>query len=101
MYISNKILLSHEPALVPYALNIHGHVHNGKQEERGCGCFGLNIAADVIGYKVVSLKEIIKSGRLKEIDSLHTKEIKKAKKRAAKRERRKLRLEKENAKKRR
>ena len=88
--ISNKIVLSHEPIVVfPYVttyfhpeeddgkqpiymLNIHGHVHNGAPvwvDEFGVR--HINVAADVVNYTPVNLKNIIKSGAISDVVTIH------------------------------
>lgn len=71
LFISEKILLSHEPVYgLPWCLNIHGHDHNNMERYRE-GCKHLNLAANVCGYKPVSLGTLIKSGILSDIPSIH------------------------------
>lgn len=71
LFISDKILLSHEPVYgLPWCLNIHGHDHNGKEPYKE-GCKHLNLAANVCSYTPVSLGELIKSGILSDIPSIH------------------------------
>jgi len=75
LIIAEKIILSHEPIDVPWALNIHGHNHgNSAQDERH-----LNCASNVAGYLPINLKEVILSGALKRIDSIHRLAINEAK----------------------
>ena len=71
LFISDKILLSHEPVYgLPWCLNIHGHDHNGI--EAYCeGCKHINLAANVCGYTPVNLGKIIKDGVLADIGSIH------------------------------
>ena len=57
LFISKKILLSHEPINLPYVINIHGHVHNGKFHDEHQHSF--NVAANIINYKPINLKHII------------------------------------------
>ena len=68
LFIAEKILLSHEPIINDMWYNIHGHVHD-------CSIFdpynATNLASNVVGYDVVNLKDIIKSGCLKSIKSIH------------------------------
>lgn len=68
LFISDKILLSHEPIDFPYALNIHGHNHSKSDFE---DANHLNVCAEHIDYTPISLKSIIESGRLKNIDTIH------------------------------
>lgn len=70
LFISDKILLSHEPISLPFCLNIHGHDHNNKCEYKD-GCQHINLAANVCGYTPVSLGKIIKSGGLASISGIH------------------------------
>lgn len=68
LFISDRILLSHEPILFPWALNIHGHDHSNTQYNDE---FHLNVCAEIIDYTPVSLKEIITSGKLRDIKDFH------------------------------
>lgn len=68
LFISDKILLSHEPINYPYALNIHGHNHAQNNQN---DMYHLNVCAEHIDYTPISVTSIIKSGRLKQIDSIH------------------------------
>ena len=69
LFISDKILLSHEPIDFPYALNIHGHDHSRwyRNDDR----LHLNICAERFSYSPINLKWIIESGRMQYITSLH------------------------------
>ena len=71
IFIADRILLSHEPiyGLEKFALNIHGHVHQGYT----CAYYDiggkfitshLNLASDVAQYTPCSLGVLIKSGFL-------------------------------------
>lgn len=77
LFIADKLVLSHEPICVtagitgePIAFNIHGHDHSGEYYNDD---YHLNIAANVVGYRLISLKDIIKHGFLsdKSIKSIH------------------------------
>lgn len=71
LFISDKILLSHEPVFgLSWCLNIHGHDHSGMEEYHE-GCKHINLAANVCGYKPVNLGRLIKDGILSDIDSIH------------------------------
>lgn len=59
LFISDKILLSHEPIVLPYIFNIHGHDHRGTDLE---GHHHLNLASNICGYTPANLKEIIEQG---------------------------------------
>ena len=69
LFVGEKILLSHEPifGIEEFCVNIHGHVHCGKHRYSG----HLNVAADVIDYKPISLGKIIKDGLLADIPGIH------------------------------
>lgn len=71
LIISDKIILSHEPLTLPFMYNIHGHNHMGNDDD----ALHLNVCADVINYTPISLKEIINSGCLSKIDSIHRQTI--------------------------
>ena len=64
LFITDKILLSHEPIFgLPFCCNIHGHVHGGDHEYYDAtGARHINIASDVVDYNVFNLGDMIKSG---------------------------------------
>ena len=66
LMIGEKILLSHEPVQIPWAVNFHGHDHAGAKRK---GCY--NFCADVIGYEPVNLNQFLKSGIYGNIQSIH------------------------------
>lgn len=79
--ISPKIILSHEPFITPYAINISGHNHSGVPMK-----FGLcNVCIDVLSYKPLNLNQLVKSGKLKECIDIHRITIDKATERKQKR----------------
>ena len=80
LMIGEKILLSHEPVQIPWAVNFHGHDHAGAKRK---GCF--NFCADVIGYEPVNLNQFLKSGIYNETQSIHRLTINNATVRARKR----------------
>lgn len=77
LYIGKKILLSHEPILIPGAVNIHGHVHNdgisgGNVMRFGLSEFaGMNRAANVCGYLPLNLGKAIRHGLLSGVKDIH------------------------------
>jgi len=105
LMIRDNIVLSHEPVDFIYAFNIHGHDHNGNDFKKYVlkdydadmsindmstnylntiktyKLTKLNVCADWVGYYPVSLKEIMKSGVLKNIKNIHRVAIDKAKER--------------------
>lgn len=86
LFIADRILLSHEPiyGLESFALNIHGHVHNGYEtliseiEEGYCRTTHVNLASDVVKWKPMTLNFYIKAGFLSQIPNYHRLTIKKA-----------------------
>lgn len=85
LYIAEKILLSHEP--IPncsWCYNIHGHDHDAHHKPDKYHC---NIASNVIQFQIINLQDIIKSGTLKSIKSMHRTTIDKATRNKRKRER--------------
>ena len=71
--ITDKIILSHQPIqnLPPFMFNIHGHDHSNWFT----GSRHLNVCAEHINYTPMSLTEIIKSGMLKDVESIHRLQI--------------------------
>lgn len=68
LMISDKIILSHEPIPnINWALNICGHDHSGSCNDSYHYC----VCSNTINYTPVNLKDIINSGILNKIDSLH------------------------------
>lgn len=81
--LGEKILLSHEPVLaVPWCLDIHGHNHQGPQQS---DCYHYNVALEVNDYKPTNLKQLMTSGLLSHIETLHRATIDGATARARKR----------------
>lgn len=80
LMIAPKILLSHEPVFgIPFAVNIHGHCHNGEYEYLDeFGCKHINLAADVCGYAPINLGKEIKNGLISQIPHIHRITIDKA-----------------------
>lgn len=72
LMIGEKIILSHEPLDIDWAFCIHGHNHNQMTRvKKG----KLNVCSDVINYIPINFNQFIKSGRLKEVESIHRKII--------------------------
>ena len=77
LFIGEKILLSHEPIDIPFALNIHGHTH----ARVGYGFYDLNhfnVCSNTVGFEPQNLSEIIKTGFLKRVETIHRLTIDKA-----------------------
>ena len=73
LWISQKIVLSHEPLYLicaheQIAFNIHGHDHSYINRN---DTYHLNIAQNVFGYEPLNLKEFINSGALKKVNDIH------------------------------
>lgn len=73
LMISEKLILSHEPLDVPWAFNIHGHDHSGAKRINH-----LNVCSDVINYSPINMNQFMKSGALRNIQSIHRSTIDKA-----------------------
>ena len=78
LWISQKLVLSHEPIDIQswswiegegsnIAFNIHGHDHGGETKDY----YHLNICQNIYGYVPLNLNQFIKSGRLKSINDIH------------------------------
>ena len=68
LFISEKILLSHEPIMgLNFCMNIHGHDHGNNNVSP----YHMNLAANVCGYRPVSLGKLIKNGLTAHIPSIH------------------------------
>ena len=80
LMIAEKLILSHEPIDVPWAFNIHGHDHTGRQRKGA-----LNVCLDGLGYNVMNLNQALKNGLLSKIESIHRNTIDKATERKKKR----------------
>lgn len=83
LMISEKLILSHEPIPnINWAMNVHGHVHNGRiQKDK----WHYNVCCDVTGYEPINFNKWMKEGNLANIDSIHRQIIDKATERAKKR----------------
>jgi calcineurin-like phosphoesterase family protein len=68
VFIAERLLLSHEPIALPFAFNIHGHDHAGREAE---GKAHLNVCAENIDYTPVNLTRLLKRGLLKDVESIH------------------------------
>lgn len=73
LLIAPRILLSHEPIYgLTWCINIHGHDHAGEHLYYDkYGAKHLNMAANVCGYKPISLGQEIKNGLLKDVEHIH------------------------------
>lgn len=73
LFISDQILLSHEPIDgLKFCCNINGHSHGGKHDYTDeLGGRHLNIAADVVGYIPLDLNKLIKAGLTSKLPTIH------------------------------
>lgn len=82
LIVGEKLLLSHEPMDIPGFLNIHGHVHSTAAKQDTAH---LNVCSDVVNYTPINMNQLMKSGILNKITTVHRTTIDKATKRAKKR----------------
>lgn len=76
LMIAEKILLSHEPIDgLDFVFNFHGHDHSAWHKDDATH---MNLAANIIGYKPVSLKALVKNGLVSNINSIHRETINRA-----------------------
>lgn len=68
-----KLILSHEPVEIPWLYNIHGHDHAGRKRVNH-----LNVCSDVVGYEPVNLTQLLKTGLMSRIETIHRMTIDKA-----------------------
>lgn len=68
LFISKKILLTHEPVDFQFAFNIHGHDHSNRSYK---DCKHLNVCCEHVNYKPVSLNRLIKEGTFGKIEDIH------------------------------
>ena len=66
LFIAEKLVLSHEPIDIPFAVNVHGHEHRFVLRDRH-----FNVCAEHINYTPVNLDREIKQGLLSKVDSIH------------------------------
>jgi len=73
LMISDKIILSHEPIipLAPYFVNLCGHVHGKAHKFKVKKIQYYNFCAEAIGYKPVSLGDMIRDGLLSKVKDIH------------------------------
>lgn len=86
LMIAEKLILSHEPVDIPWAFNIHGHVHNFRHKNDN---HHFNVCSDAIDYTPINFNQWMKSGYLSKIETIHRDTIDKATVRARKRNQKK------------
>lgn len=68
LVLGEKLILSHEPINIPWALNIHGHVHDARAKNDR---FHENCCLDFTNYEPVNFTHMLKNGPTSHIESLH------------------------------
>ena len=86
LVIGPKLILSHEPVDVLWAMNLHGHIHDPhhKNDERH-----FNVCAEAIDFMPLNFNKWMKEGHLSHIEDIHRTTIDFATERCRKREARK------------
>ena len=82
LMIAEKLILSHEPVDVPWAFNIHGHIHDSKHKNDKRH---FNVCSDAIGYMPINMNQWMKQGYISHVESIHRTTIDKATERKKKR----------------
>ena len=75
LMIAEKLMVSHEPVDVPWAYNIHGHIHDSKHKNDKRH---FNVCSDAIGYVPINMNQWMKQGYLSHVESIHRTTIDKA-----------------------
>lgn len=79
LFIGEKLVLSHEPIDIPFALNLHGHNHSRNQKNDKNH---FNVCCDVLpGYFPINFNQFMKAGPTAHIQTIHRDTINKATKR--------------------
>lgn len=87
LMIAEKLILSHEPIDVPWAYNIHGHIHDKRHKNDNKH---FNVCANIINYTPINFNQWMKGGHLSHIETLHRSTIDTATKRKHKRKGKKI-----------
>lgn len=82
LMISEKLILSHEPVDVPWAFNLHGHIHDSKHKNDKRH---FNVCAEAINFTPINFNQWMKQGYLSRIETIHRSTIDGATARKAKR----------------
>lgn len=82
LMIAEKLILSHEPIDVPWAYNIHGHIHDSKHKNNKRH---FNVCVDVTDYQPINMNQWMKSGAMAHVETIHRTTIDSATVRARKR----------------
>ena len=70
VFITEKLLLSHEPVQLPFAFNIHGHDHANWTASKK-DFMHINVCAEHIDYTPINLTHLLKNGLLSKVESIH------------------------------
>lgn len=73
--IGEKLILSHEPVNIPWAFNIHGHIHDTRHKNDK---YHFNVCANIINYTPINFNQWMKQGYLSHIETIHRNCINKA-----------------------
>lgn len=84
--IGPKLILSHEPVDIPWAFNLHGHIHDLRHKNDD---HHFNVCAEAINYTPVNMNQWMKEGHLSHIEDIHRDTIDRAIERCIKREEKK------------
>lgn len=69
LIVGEKLILSHEPITgIPWALNLHGHDHSGRNGVNGTH---YNCCLEVNNYLPINLNQLMKQGLMSKIPSIH------------------------------
>lgn len=82
LMISEKLILSHEPVDVPWAFNLHGHIHDSKHKNDKRH---FNACAEAIDFTPINFNQWMKQGHFSRIETIHRTIINSATIRKAKR----------------
>ena len=87
LMVGEKLLLSHEPVDVEWAFNIHGHDHmgHGRKNHLNC-CVDASMKQFGIPFEPINMNQIMKTGLLSKVESIHRLTIDTATERKEKRE---------------
>ena len=82
LVIGPKLILSHEPVDVPWAMNLHGHIHDPRHKNDD---HHFNVCAEAINYTPINMNQWMKQGYLSRIETIHRDTIDRATERSRKR----------------
>lgn len=71
--VAPRLMLSHEPVVgLDWCFDIHGHDHDPRHVG---GPRDLNIASNVFGYRLLTLRDFLRAGHLSRVPSIHRETI--------------------------